>query len=178
MRTLEGYQTKNGPSWLVEFKDIDDEIRFLRNLINRFRVIPLIRNLAVQIVLESGCQQKDKRCQALAIGTWVQDHIYYIHELPERFQYPDETLRLKAGDCDDFTTLIGSLLESIGISCQMVVMKIDGNWAHIFPAARLTGVNGDALLPLDATLTIAIRASTNPITVARQRGSMVFVKLA
>lgn len=172
MRTLAEYPGKHGPTWLVEFKDLDEELRFLRRMVNRYRAVPAIRELATSIIREAAAPMRDKKAQALAIGAWVKRNIYYVHELPERFAYPDETLRSKHGDCDDFTTLIASLLESLGIPSVMVVMRIDGRWSHIFPAARLSG----GLLPLDATTRYGI--DINPIDHAKTRGKHVSIKLA
>lgn len=172
MRTLAEYPGKNGPTWLVEFKDLDEELRFLRRMVNRYRAVPAIRELATTIIGNAGVPMREKKQQALAIGEWVRDNVYYVHELPERFAYPDETLRSKHGDCDDFTTLIASLLESIGIPAVMVVMKVDGRWSHIFPAARMPS----GLLPLDATNRFGI--DVNPIEHAKTRGKSVSIKLA
>ena len=143
MRQLAEYPSANGPTWLVEFKDLDEELRFLRKLVTSHRGLPTIRNLATKIITDAEAPMRDKKAQALAIGEWVRENIYYVHELPERFAYPTETLRSKNGDCDDFTTLIGALLESIGIPSILVAMKVNGKWSHIFPAARI----GAALLP-------------------------------
>lgn len=172
MRTLAEFPTDNGPHWLVEFKDLDEQLRLLRGLISRFRMEPEIRELAVSIIRKANVVMRDKYSQAKAIGEWVRNHIYYVHELPERFQTPSETLRLKAGDCDDFTTLTGALLESVGIPSVMVVMNIDGQWRHIFPAAQfLTG-----LLSLDGTNRFGI--DTNPVKRAISGGKQIKIKLA
>lgn len=174
MKMLAEYPSSNGPTWSVQFKDLDDELRFLRRMITSYRELPVIRNLAVKIIKDSDCTPRDKRAQSLAIADYIQRNIYYVHELPERFQYPDETLRLKAGDCDDYTTLIGSLVESIGIPCSMVVMQVNGAWIHIFPAVKLN----TGLLTLDATLRFPVTSQVNPISFAIQKGKSVRIKLA
>ena len=163
------------PAWLVNFDNLDEELRFLRRMIDEWRGAPVIRNLALQIIREYGCQSRDKKCQAIAIASWVQDQIYYVHELPERFQLPDETLRIRAGDCDDHTTLICSLLESIGIPSKMVCMRLNGLWSHIFAAAVM---KGGGLLPLDSTMRFPIGSSASPIEYAQSRGKDVRIKLA
>lgn len=171
MRTLAEYPGPHGPTYKVEFKDLDEEIRFLRRMIADYRGRPNIRALAMEIVQGAGVPMRDKKAQALAITNWVRREVYYVHELPERFATPDETLRAKSGDCDDFTTLICSLCESIGIPCMMVVMSVNGRWSHIFPAARMP----DGLLPLDGTNRFGV--DVNPIDHAKQRGKQVKVKL-
>ena len=49
-------------------------------------------------------------------------------------QYPDETLRLQSGDCDDMTVCFSSLLNSIGISTAFVDVVPDSNPAdaHVY----------------------------------------------
>ncbi len=174
MKTLAEYPSPNGPTWSVLFQDLDEELRFLRKMIIKYRGVPAIRNLAIKIIQDAGCVPRDKKDQSLSIGAWVQDNIYYVHELPERFQFPDETLRLKAGDCDDFTTLIGSMIESIGIPSAMIVMEVNGNWTHIFPAAQLT----TGMLPLDGTLRFPVQSQVNPIEFAYAKGRRVRIKIA
>lgn len=169
---LEEYSTPNGPHYLMEFKDLDEQLRLLRSLISQFRMRPVIRDLAVKIVKDAGAPMRDKKAQAVAIGRWMRDNIYYIHELPERFQTPTETLRKKSGDCDDFTTLTCSLLESIGVPSIMVVMQVEGRWCHIFPAAR--GKTG--LIPLDGTNRFDL--AVNPVQHAVAAGKRVRLKLA
>ncbi len=169
MRTLAGWQTENGPTLAVNFKDLDEQLRFLRSLITDYRARPEIRNQALEIVLSSGAASRDKKMQAIEIAKWVQMHVYYIHELPERFQTPTETLRLQAGDCDDQTSLLCSLLESIGIPTRTVTMKINGVWSHIFPAAVLPG----GLLPLDTTSREPVENLVNPVRWATERGKTV-----
>lgn len=176
MRTLGSWDSPNGPAKLVDFKDIDEELRYLRRLITLFRGNPTIRNLALQIIAEAQVPPREKKAQALAIGDWVQQNVYYVHELPERFQDPTETLRIKAGDCDDMTSFIGSLIESVGIPSVMVCMKVNGGWSHIFPAARIPETGG--LLPLDATMRFAVSLGRNPVEWAKERGKHVVIKLA
>lgn len=172
MRQLAEFPSEHGPTWLAEFKDLDDELRFLRKVISAYRMRPQIRDLATKIIDDAGVPMRDKKGQAMAIATWTQENIYYVHELPERFQLPDETLRSKHGDCDDYTTLIGSLIESIGIPSLMVAMSLDGKWAHIFPGAQLpTG-----LLPLDATNRYGL--NIHPVAQAHSQGKRVTLKLA
>ena len=174
MRQLGTWQSESGPSWLVEFKDIDEELRYLRKVVSRFRQSPQIRDLATRIIQDAGAPMRDKKAQALAIGDWVQRNIYYVHELPERFAQPPETLRTKAGDCDDSTVLVCSMLESIGIPSALVCMKLDGAWKHIFPAAHLpTGT----LLPLDTTMRYGVHAGVNPCTWAAERGKSCSLKV-
>nr|WP_321498092.1 transglutaminase-like domain-containing protein [uncultured Methanolobus sp.] len=51
-------------------------------------------------------------------------------------QFPDETLEIKAGDCDDLAVLYASLLESVGIETELI--HIPG---HVFVAYEYSSGN-------------------------------------
>lgn len=145
-------------------------------MVSKYRMQANIRDLAMKIIRDGGIVERDKKEQALAIATWVQANIYYVHELPERFATPDETLRTKAGDCDDQTVLTASMLESVGVPTKLVCMSINGKWAHIYPAAVLT--NKGTLMALDTTMKTPVYDMGNPIEFAQSRGKRVTIKLA
>ncbi len=174
MQTLGSWDSPNGPALQANFANIDEELLYLRSVVAHWREAPEIRNLALEILKTAAIESRDKKSQALAIGSWVQTNIYYVHELPERFQTPRETLRLRAGDCDDSSVLIGALLESVGIPSMLIAMNLDGSWAHIFPAAPLpTG-----LLPLDSTMRdFNVWQAKNPCEWAIERGKVVKLKM-
>lgn len=51
----------------------------------------------------------------------------------DRVQYPQETLNLKSGDCDDLVVLYASLLESLGLSTSFVeVRDPEKEIAHLY----------------------------------------------
>lgn len=53
-------------------------------------------------------------------------HITYVSDpslSTDKVQYPDETLKLRAGDCDDLVVLYASLLGSIGIDVAFVDVR-------------------------------------------------------
>jgi hypothetical protein len=49
----------------------------------------------------------------------------------EYVQYPNQTLELKGGDCDDLSVCYSSLLESIGIETALVDYKNKGSLRHV-----------------------------------------------
>jgi len=59
----------------------------------------------------------DKMFKIIAIASWVSENIRYISD-PYKLEYvasPIETLRIKAGDCDDFAVLLASMYRAVGI---------------------------------------------------------------
>jgi hypothetical protein len=49
----------------------------------------------------------------------------------EYVQFPDETVTLKGGDCDDLSVLFSSLLESTGIETALVDYKSNEGIRHV-----------------------------------------------
>lgn len=173
MRVLETWQHQlMGPSYLVEFPNLDSQLHLIRGMISKWSGHPDVRNLALRIVRDAGLDTRDKPAMAQTIGRWVQDNITYIHELPERFQTPEVTIATAAGDCDDMNILIGALVEAIGVPVGVIAMEVNGAWRHIFPAAWIK----DAFLPLDASLKDRI-GTVNPVLRSLSKGKMVRLKI-
>lgn len=159
----------------VSFGSQEEQIRYLRQVVDQYRGVYAIRARARDIAFrQRGCAPKDKRCQALAIASWVQDSITYVEERPETFQTPTSTVAQGYGDCDDFVQLIGALLEAIGIEAELVALQwpeADGEYyRHIFARAVFAEAGRRVRLPLDATLGQSVYDLVDPIEVARARG--------
>lgn len=160
-------------SLLVNFRDIKDIARFLRNGVLAYRHNPIVRRAAIDAVRANSAPEKDKLSQAVAIATWVKQNCYYVHEPDEVFQTPENTLRELSGDCDDFTWLQCAMMESIGIPSKMNLVRIGGYWKHIYPsmiADRKDG-KGKRNVPLDATLTAWPEEFPSPEQIAREQGA-------
>ena len=149
---LDGWTERDGTKvqrhqWVTQA----EQVAYLRAVVDVYREREAMRRLAVAIVFDQyHCGRKDKLAQALAIGNWVKDHVTYVEELPERFYLP---LRLlaevhPAADCDDFTVLIASLCESLGITCRLVAASWRGGYRHIWPEANV----GTRWVVLDGTM--------------------------
>jgi len=164
----------------VTFGSQQEQIRYLRDIVTEYRSVYAIRARARDIVFrQRGCAPKDKRAQALAIASWVQDNITYVEEMPETFQTPTSTVSQGYGDCDDFVQLICAMLESIGISSELVALQwpdVDGEYyRHIFARACFTEAGKSCCIPLDATLGRSVYDLTNPIQLALQAGRKLTV---
>jgi len=157
----------------VKFRNFGDEAAELRKMVSRYTGDLALKEFALKIIRDAGVAPKQEVEQALAIAEWVQENIYYVHEGRETFQKPATTLRLLAGDCDDFTVLIAAMLGTVGIRNKLCILKINGRWAHIFPVAVVVQDGETHRLTLDATLNKAqypIRDLVNPIQLVRDRG--------
>ena len=66
------------------------------------------------------------------LNSWMWWHIKYIsdwehHKKAEFFQPPDMTLRVKAGDCDDYAWLAYATLEHFGVQDKHLISVTDDN---------------------------------------------------
>jgi hypothetical protein len=149
-------------STMVRFRNIYDAAGSLRKMVNRFGTDMSIRQLTLKII-KAECESRDERCQALAVARWVQERIYYVHEGRETFQLPTTTVKTGAGDCDDHTTLMASMLMTIGIRAKLCLVNVEGKWVHIFPIAIIRTPDGPHRLTLDSTLIEPVDDMVNPL---------------
>ncbi|MGE4497095.1 MAG: transglutaminase family protein [Deferribacterales bacterium] len=79
---------------------------------------PKLRKLAAE--LTRGCA--DTECKTAKIYAFVQQKISYLSDPAgfELIQKPEETLALMAGDCEDLSILVSSLLWNAGVETQLV----------------------------------------------------------
>lgn len=163
----------------MDFDSIPEQIAFLRQMVNVYAGTSWAKETALKIIREADCPARNHACYAMAIAEAIQRRIRYIREYPETFQTPPRTWEIRAGDCDDFTTLTGTLLETLGIRAELVGMKIGGKWGplkwrHVFPRALVTARGRLHRMPLDGTLrNTPVRQLANPITRSLARGLKV-----
>lgn len=80
-----------------------------------------IKQIADKIVTLS-CEKTHKVCNTKAIFYFVQQNFNYLSD-PSAFEYfktPQESFNARAGDCDDASILLSSLLQSIGLQTRFV----------------------------------------------------------
>lgn len=168
----------------VDYTNFGDEASTLRRMVNKAGGDLSLKQKTLDILREAGAASRAELDQALAIGEWVQKNIYYVHETRETFQRPETTLKLMAGDCDDFAVLICGMLSTIGIKEKLCILKTGKgpgpeppmHYSHIFPVALVNQDGKMHRITLDATLDInkyPIRSLTNPIALVKARGDRV-----
>lgn len=166
----------------VVFRNFGDEASALRRMVNHASGDLSLKQKALEIIRDAGAHSRAEEDQALAIGEWVQKNVYYVHETRETFQRPETTLRLMAGDCDDFAILICGMLATIGIREKLCILKTGKGalgpmgYSHIFAIALVNQDGKTHRLTLDATLDAGkypIRSLANPIAIVKARGDRV-----
>lgn len=125
-------------------------LQLMRRMVNRYKRSSAIREAALSLI--AGLRPKDWRGEINAVFVFVRDHIRYTRDIRglETLQVPEVTLDLSAGDCDDKSTLLATMLESIGHPTRFVAVgyKSPGNYSHVYVETRL----GPRWLTLDATM--------------------------
>jgi hypothetical protein len=83
-----------------------------------------VRQKAIDILMQSGVPPKDYLGEIKALFEWVQQNVRYTKD-PYRVEVLHSArrmLELRAGDCDDMTILLASMLEAIGHPTRLVII--------------------------------------------------------
>lgn len=97
-----------------------------------------------------GCAQKDWSCQVQQLHAFVRDSIQYVMDPTnvERIQTADKTLELAAGDCDDKSILLASMLEALGHPTRFMAIGFEPNvYSHVYVETKI----GNDWIPLETT---------------------------
>mgnify|MGYP002780999432 CR=1 FL=1 len=125
-------------------------IRVMRSLVTQFRVDPVIRGVAVTLI--NLVPEKDTLGEIRTLFEFVRDRVRYTRDVldVETLSTPVKTLELAAGDCDDKSVLLATLLEAVGIPTRFVVTGYaqPGVYEHVYVLAMLSD---GSFLPLDAS---------------------------
>jgi len=89
------------------------------------------------------CREKDYLAEVSALHRFVRDEIRYCmdHLTAETLQYPDKTLLLKSGDCDDKSLLLCTMAHCIGYPSRFCAIAVDGDdcFSHVSAQILVTG---------------------------------------
>jgi transglutaminase-like putative cysteine protease len=127
--------------------------RTLKHMVQLTRVGKLnlnVRLAAIQILEQAGLLQRDRAGIISALHEFVRDRIRYVNDIRgvETLQQPERTLELRAGDCDDKSILLASLLEALGYKTRFHAVGFQpGVLSHVFPEVW----HGTGWLPLETT---------------------------
>lgn len=131
-------------------------IALMRQLIDEGVKNPEINRYAISILQQSGTPQHEPWGEAQTIYEYVKANFRFVND-PVGSDGPKETLRpaveilrLGAGDCDDFTVLLCSLLGTIGFRTHIVTVASDprdpSQFTHVYPEVEID----DEWIPVDA----------------------------
>lgn len=140
---------------------IEDRIRHLRERVDKGKTDPRVYSFARK-VLNQKCgsnwciSEKDNLREMRALYDAVRKNVRYTSDIlgVDTYQHPARTLELAGGDCDDFSSLMCSLLLSAGIPCRFKVIRTKGSreWNHIYAQGGLPRANPTKWITLDASV--------------------------
>lgn len=150
-------------------KGIWDTLKIMGGLVRAGKNSGAIRARAAAIV--APCSPKDWKCEAVTAHAWVQNNIRYLRDITdtETVTTPEKTLELGAGDCDDQSILLASLLESIGHPTRFVAIGFEPNiFSHVYVETLI----GTVWVPLETTEPVEAGWSPDPLAI--RAGPMYF----
>jgi transglutaminase-like putative cysteine protease len=125
-------------------------LELMSRIVRRYKRHSAVRNTALE--LTQGLAQKDSPGEIRRLFEFVRDRVRYVRDIKgiETLQTPDATLEIGQGDCDDKSTLLAALLETIGYPTRFVAVgSRPGSYSHVYVETRTR--SGERWLPLDAT---------------------------
>jgi Transglutaminase-like superfamily len=132
---------------------VNATLKLMVSIARKTRTSLPVRTLAQQLV--QNCPQQDDACEATALHSFVRDSIRYVRDIrdTETVQFPEQTLQLGSGDCDDKSLLLSALAESIGFATRFCAVRIGADTVptHVSPQILIRGqgwVNAE-VIPID-----------------------------
>lgn len=108
-------------------------LKLMRDCVRAARTDPRIIQAAVGVVYLT--PERDAHAEASALFKYVRDYIRYIADVfeVETLCDPVMTLQRMVGDCDDKTTLLCALFESVGFPTRFVMAGYNGSdFEHVY----------------------------------------------
>jgi hypothetical protein len=117
-----------------------------------------VRQKAIDILLACGVASKDYIGEIDALFRWVQRNVRYTKDpfQVEVLHAARRMLELRAGDCDDMTILLGSLVKSVGHPVRLVLTGPNARRPDIFSHIYLEAQHQGDWIPLDPTMPFAM----------------------
>ncbi len=104
-----------------------------------------VRQKAIDIFRCYRVMPKNRLGEVCAIYDWVRRNIRYTRDIfrVETLHTARKMLELRAGDCDDFTILLGAMMMSTGHPIRLVLVGFRPNkphsYSHIYPEVNVKG---------------------------------------
>lgn len=125
---------------------IAETLKIMVRLAREYKKDVGVREVAARLV--RNVPQYDTLGEVRALHAFVRDCIRYTSDIRgvETVQTPRATLEMAVGDCDDKSTLLAALLESIGRPARFVAIGMNGRaLSHVLVETRA----GKGWIPLE-----------------------------
>lgn len=95
-------------------------VGIMRGMVNDYKKNLTIRHAAISASFLT--PEKNQYAEIESVFNYVRDHIRYVKDIHnvETISTPDKVLGSQVGDCDDQSTLLAAMLESIGYPTRFV----------------------------------------------------------
>lgn len=115
-------------------------IALMRNLVDQALSDPEFIRFAVDTVRHVPAH--DNLSEIAAIFNWVQSNIRYTMDpvTKEKLYPPQELLKIRAGDCDDVSMLIGAMALALGYTARLVTVSTSpdaSEFSHVYPEVEI-----------------------------------------
>ena len=144
-----------------EVHSIDERVSYIIKLIQKGRSDPRVHELAIRTVSkrcgEDWCiAERDYAGEVKAIFAEVRKRVRYVRDEygADTFKAAKHTLTWAGGDCDDYSVVLGSLLQSIGYPVKLRVIRTTDSpeWNHIYVLVGVPPGPNAEWIPLDASV--------------------------
>jgi len=129
-------------------------VEHIRNLIRQGAKDFRVRQAAIDILLQQRVRPKDYLGEVKALFEWVQQNVRYTKDTfrVEVLHSARRMLELRAGDCDDFSIVLGAMLEAIGHPVRLVITGPNRRRPDLFSHIYIEVLCDGRWIALDATM--------------------------
>jgi transglutaminase-like putative cysteine protease len=163
-------------AWIKDIKSYDEQRKELWKIIEDYTGNTVLVEFAAKLIKLNNVPARDEKSLVRYIQLFVQKHIKFFREYPERWQSPLQTLALGIGDCDDKTILAATLMRTFRIPVQLVFLRFKKNgetpYSHVYPRAKIN----NKWVAVE-TVRSEFKLGDDPEKMARNKGFNVSVEL-
>ena len=129
-------------------------VEHIRRLIRQGAKDFRVRQAAIGILRQRRVKPKDYAGEVKALFEWVQQNVRYTKDTfrLEVLHSARRMLELRAGDCDDFSIVLGAMLEAIGHPVRLVITGPDRRRPDLFSHIYIEVFCDGRWIALDATM--------------------------
>ena len=121
-------------------------VRLMRHLVDQAQADPEFVRFAVDLV--RNVPAYDEYGEVSALFQWVQSAIRYTKDpfSKEKLYPPKELLKIRAGDCDDMSMLLGALALSLGYPARLITLGANpdspNEFSHVYVEVEVPAGSG------------------------------------
>ena len=113
-----------------------------------------VRQKAIDILIHNGVRPKDYPGEIRMLFEWVKKNVRYTRDIHrvELLHSARRMLELRAGDCDDMTILLSTMLKAVGHPVRLALVGFNPARKSLFTHIYLEAFCRGVWIPLDPTM--------------------------